>query len=137
MSDDKQADLQNLKILVIDDSKTIRRTAETLLKKEGCDVITANDGFEALSKVADYNPDIIFVDIMMPRLDGYQTCALIKHNQKFSKTPVIMLSSKDGLFDRARGRIVGSEEYLTKPFTREELLGAIKRHALDTGKQGS
>lgn len=117
-----------LKVMVIDDSKTIRRTAESLLKKEGMDVISAGDGFEALSMIADYNPDIIFVDIMMPRLDGYQTCALIKHNQKFKSTPVIMLSSKDGLFDRARGRIVGSEEYLTKPFTKEELLGAIQRH---------
>src|SRR5512139_461462 len=124
------AALHGLKVMVIDDSKTIRRTAETLLKKEGCEVITANDGFEALSKIADNNPDIIFVDIMMPRLDGYQTCALIKHNQKFRNTPVIMLSSKDGLFDRARGRIVGSEQYLTKPFTREELLGAIEQHAL-------
>jgi len=122
--------LQGLKVMVIDDSKTIRRTAETLLKKEGCDVITANDGFEALSKIADNNPDIIFVDIMMPRLDGYPTCALIKHNQKFKNTPVIMLSSKDGLFDRARGRIVGSEQYLTKPFTKEELLGAIEQHVL-------
>lgn len=122
--------LQGLKVMVIDDSKTIRRTAETLLKKEGCEVITANDGFEALSKITDHNPKIIFVDIMMPRLDGYQTCALIKHNQKFKSTPVIMLSSKDGLFDRARGRIVGSEEYLTKPFTKEELLGAIQQHAL-------
>src|SRR3989304_5522473 len=115
-----------LKVMVIDDSKTIRRTAETLLKKAGCDVITAVDGFEALSKIADQRPDIIFVDIMMPRLDGYQTCALIKHNRFFKKTPVIMLSSKDGLFDRARGRIVGSEQYLTKPFTKEELLGAIR-----------
>ena len=122
--------LQGLKVMVIDDSKTIRRTAETLLKKEGCEVITANDGFEALSKIADHNPNIIFVDIMMPRLDGYQTCALIKHNQKFKTTPVIMLSSKDGLFDRARGRIVGSEQYLTKPFTKEELLGAIQHHVL-------
>lgn len=122
--------LQGLKVMVIDDSKTIRRTAETLLKKEGCEVITANDGFEALSKIADHNPNIIFVDIMMPRLDGYQTCALIKHNQKFKTTPVIMLSSKDGLFDRARGRIVGSEQYLTKPFTKEELLGAIQEHVL-------
>lgn len=114
--------------MVIDDSKTIRRTAETLLKKEGCEVITANDGYEALAKIADTKPDIIFVDIMMPRLDGYQTCALIKHNQKFRSTPVIMLSSKDGLFDRARGRIVGSEQYLTKPFTKEELLDAIQQH---------
>jgi twitching motility two-component system response regulator PilG len=114
--------------MVIDDSKTIRRTAETLLKKEGCEVVTAPDGFEALAKIADHQPQIIFVDIMMPRLDGYQTCSLIKHNKAFRAIPVIMLSSKDGLFDRARGRIVGSEHYLTKPFTREELLGAIEQH---------
>ena len=124
----EQNGFAGLKVMVIDDSKTIRRTAETLLKKEGCEVITATDGFEALSKIADHRPQIIFVDIMMPRLDGYQTCALIKHNAAFRQTPVIMLSSKDGLFDRARGRIVGSEQYLTKPFTREELLGAIRRH---------
>jgi len=122
--------LNGLRVMVIDDSKTIRRTAETLLKKAGCDVVTATDGFEALAKIADQKPDIIFVDIMMPRLDGYQTCALIKNNDVFSKTPVIMLSSKDGLFDRARGRIVGSEQYLTKPFAKEELLGAIKRHVI-------
>ncbi|HEB97273.1 MAG TPA: response regulator [Sedimenticola thiotaurini] len=115
--------------MVIDDSKTIRRTAEILLKKAGCEVMTATDGFEALALIADNHPDVIFVDIMMPRLDGYQTCALIKHNQEFRETPVIMLSSKDGLFDRARGRIVGSEQYLTKPFTKDELLGAIRRHA--------
>jgi len=127
-SDIQAAGLQGLKVLVIDDSKTIRKTAETLLKKEGCEVVTAVDGFEALSKIADHRPDIIFVDIMMPRLDGYQTCALIKHNQTFKTTPVIMLSSKDGLFDRARGRIVGSEQYLTKPFTKDELLGAIQNH---------
>lgn len=120
--------LQGLKVMVIDDSKTIRRTAETLLKKEGCEVVTATDGFEALSKITDNHPDIIFVDIMMPRLDGYQTCALIKNNKVFRSTPVIMLSSKDGLFDKARGRIVGSEQYLTKPFTRDELLGAIRTH---------
>ncbi len=118
----------SLKVMVVDDSKTIRRTAETLLKKAGCEVITANDGFEALAKIADLKPSIIFIDIMMPRLDGYQTCALIKNNAMFKDIPVIMLSSKDGLFDRARGRIVGSQQYLTKPFTREELLGAIKRH---------
>jgi twitching motility two-component system response regulator PilG len=117
--------LNGLKILVIDDSKTIRRTAETLLTKEGCQVFTAIDGFDALSKIADHQPDLIFVDIMMPRLDGYETCSLIKHNKTFKQTPVIMLSSKDGLFDRARGRIVGSEQYLTKPFTKDELLGAI------------
>lgn len=121
-------EFQGLKVMVIDDSKTIRRTAETLLKKVGCEVITATDGFEALAKIADHRPSIIFVDIMMPRLDGYQTTALIKNNKVFKNTPVIMLSSKDGLFDRARGRIVGSEQYLTKPFTKEELLGAIKKH---------
>jgi len=121
-------DLEGLKVLVIDDSKTIRRTAETLLAKEGCQVFTAVDGFDALSKIADHHPDIIFVDIMMPRLNGYQTCSLIKNNQIFRETPVIMLSSKDGLFDRARGRLVGSEQYLTKPFTKDELLGAIQSH---------
>jgi twitching motility two-component system response regulator PilG len=120
--------LAGLKVLVIDDSKTIRRTAETLLSKEGCEVFTAVDGFDALSKIADHQPDIVFVDIMMPRLDGYQTCSLIKHNKVFRTIPVIMLSSKDGLFDRARGRIVGSEHYLTKPFTRDELLSAIEQH---------
>jgi twitching motility two-component system response regulator PilG len=120
--------LIGLKVMVIDDSRTIRRTAETLLKKEGAEVLTAVDGFEALSKISDLKPDIIFVDIMMPRLDGYQTCALIKNNNDFRGTPVIMLSSKDGLFDKARGRIVGSEQYLTKPFTRDELLGAIRQH---------
>ena len=117
--------MSGLKIIVVDDSKTIRRTAETLLTKEGCQVFTAIDGFDALSKIADHQPDLIFVDIMMPRLDGYETCSLIKHNKMFRETPVVMLSSKDGLFDRARGRIVGSEQYLTKPFTRDELLGAI------------
>jgi twitching motility two-component system response regulator PilG len=125
VSNSASRSLNGLKILVVDDSKTIRRTAETLLSKEGCQVFTAIDGFDALSKVADHQPDLIFVDIMMPRLDGYQTCSLIKHNKVFRHTPVIMLSSKDGLFDRARGRIVGSEQYLTKPFTKDELLGAI------------
>lgn len=128
MDDTNTGDLDGVKVMVIDDSRTIRRTAETLLRKEGCEVVTANDGFEALSKITDQQPDIIFVDIMMPRLDGYQTCALIKNNQMFRHTPVIMLSSRDGLFDKARGRIVGSEQYLTKPFTRDELLGAIRRH---------
>lgn len=121
--------LAGLRVMVIDDSKTIRRTAETLLKKVGCDVLTAVDGFEALAKISDQKPQVIFVDIMMPRLDGYQTCALIKNNQQFRATPVIMLSSKDGLFDKARGRIVGAEQYLTKPFTRDELLDAIRQHA--------
>ena len=126
---DANGSITGLKVMVIDDSRTIRRSAETLLKKEGCDVVTANDGFEALAKITDYQPNIIFVDIMMPRLDGNQTCALIKSNQLYRSTPVIMLSSKDGLFDKARGRIVGSDEYLTKPFTRDELLGAIRRHS--------
>ncbi len=125
MSSSASRSLNGLKILVVDDSKTIRRTAETLLSKEGCQVFTAIDGFDALSKIADHQPDLIFVDIMMPRLDGYETCSLIKHNKMFKETPVIMLSSKDGLFDRARGRIVGSEQYLTKPFTKDELLGAV------------
>ena len=128
MANGNGKNLHGLKILVIDDSKTIRRTAETLLTKEGCEVFTAVDGFDALSKIADHQPDIVFVDIMMPRLDGYQTCSLIKHNKVFQDTPVIMLSSKDGLFDRARRRIVGSEQYLTKPFTKDELLEAIERH---------
>lgn len=118
----------NVKVMVIDDSKTIRRSAETLLKKAGCEVITAIDGFEALAKITMHKPDIIFVDIMMPRLDGYQTCALIKNNHAFRGTPVIMLSSKDSIFDRARGRIVGSEKYLTKPFSKEDLISAITAH---------
>ena len=122
-------------VMVIDDSKTIRRTAEALLKKEGYTVITATDGFEALSMIADHQPNLIFMDIMMPRLDGYQTCALIKHHKIFRQTPVIMLSSKDGLFDRARGRVVGSDYYLTKPFTREELLNTIEQFANKTAEQ--
>ena len=126
--------LAGLKVMVIDDSKTIRRTAETLLQKEGCEVITAEDGFDALAKIADHRPDIIFVDVMMPRLDGYQTCALIKNNSEFKATPVIMLSSKDGLFDKAKGRIVGSDQYLTKPFSRNELLGAIQQHVKPRGQ---
>lgn len=121
-----------IKIMVIDDSRTIRRTAETLLKKTGCEVITAEDGFEALAKIIEQKPDLIFVDIMMPRLDGYQTCSLIKNNPIFKATPVIMLSSKDGLFDRAKGRIVGSEQYLTKPFTKDELLATVRQFV---GKQ--
>lgn len=119
---------EGLKVMVIDDSKTIRRTAETLLQKAGCEVVTAIDGFDALAKIVDNNPDIIFVDIMMPRLDGYQTCALIKNNPDYAGTPVIMLSSKDGLFDKARGRIVGSDEYLTKPFSKDELFETINQY---------
>jgi twitching motility two-component system response regulator PilG len=126
--DNRTGSLNGLRVMVIDDSKTIRRTAETLLAKEGAEVTTAVDGFEALAKIAETAPQIIFVDIMMPRLDGYQTCTLIKNNPRFRDTPVIMLSSKDGLFDKARGRIVGSEQYVTKPFTREELLDAVRKH---------
>ena len=114
--------------MVIDDSNTIRRSAEIFLVQAGCQVVLADDGFDALAKIADHQPAVIFCDIMMPRLDGYQTCALIKKNQRFRNTPLVMLSSKDGLFDKARGRIVGSEQYLTKPFTREELLDAIRTH---------
>ena len=119
--------LQGVKVLVIDDSNTIRRTAETLLSKAGCEVITASDGFDSLAKIVDIKPDIIFVDIMMPRLDGYQTCALIKNNSEFKSTPVVMLSSKDGLFDKAKGRIVGADDYLTKPFGRAELLDTLEK----------
>ena len=119
---------KRLVILVVDDSATIRRAAETMLTNEGYEVICAENGFEALSKITRHHPDLIFVDIMMPRLDGYQTCAIIKNNSEFRDTPVVMLTSKDGLFDKARGRVVGSDQYLTKPFTREELLGAVKQH---------
>ena len=118
-----------LRILVVDDSATIRRSAESMLTNEGYDVVTAENGFEALSKVTRHNPDLIFVDIMMPRLDGYQTCAIIKNNSQYRSTPVVMLTSKDGLFDQARGRVVGSDLYLTKPFTKEELLAAVQQHA--------
>lgn len=116
-----------LKILVIDDSNTIRRSAEIFLKQGGYDVALAEDGFDALSKVNDYEPQLIFCDILMPRLDGYQTCAIIKRNQKFHTVPVVMLSSKDGVFDRARGRMVGAQDYLTKPFTKDQLLQAVKQ----------
>jgi twitching motility two-component system response regulator PilG len=128
-SAESTADTKKTRILVVDDSATIRRSAETMLAKEGCEVITAENGFEALSKITRYRPDLIFIDIMMPRLDGYQTCAIIKNNAEFRNIPVVMLTSKDGLFDMARGRVVGSDQYLTKPFTREELLGAVKQHA--------
>ena len=122
------ASLAGVKVMVIDDSNTIRRSAEIFLTQAGCQVILAEDGFDALAKITDHQPDLIFCDIMMPRLDGYQTCALIKKNARFAGTPVIMLSSKDGLFDRARGRMVGSDEYLTKPFTKESLLRAVETH---------
>jgi len=121
--------LNGVKVMVIDDSNTIRRSAEIFLSQAGCQVLLAEDGFDALAKIADHHPDIIFCDIMMPRLDGYQTCALIKKNARFGTTPVIMLSSKDGLFDRARGRMVGSDEYLTKPFTKDSLIQAVVAHA--------
>lgn len=122
-------DLSDVKVMVIDDSNTIRRSAEIFLKTSGCTVILAEDGFDALAKITNEHPDVIFVDIMMPRLDGYQTCSLIKRNARYKSTPVIMLSSKDGLFDRARGRMVGSDQYLTKPFTQETLVNAVKTYA--------
>ncbi|UCE30432.1 MAG: response regulator [Burkholderiales bacterium] len=122
------ADLSGLKVMVIDDSNTIRRSAEIFLGQAGCQVIVAEDGFDALSKIADHEPDLIFCDIVMPRLDGYQTCALIKKSPDFGSIPVVMLSSKDGLFDRARGRMVGSQEYLTKPFTKDSLLRSVAQH---------
>lgn len=123
-----ERDLTGLKVVVVDDSKTILRTAEVLLSEQGCWVVTASDGFESLSKISSFKPDVIFVDIMMPRLDGYQTCALIKNSVNYQNIPVIMLSSKDGLFDQAKGRVVGSDEYLTKPFSKDELLNAIRNH---------
>jgi len=129
---DNSNNLAGAKVMVIDDSNTIRRSAEIFLLQTGCEVILAEDGFDALAKIADHLPEVIFVDIMMPRLDGYQTCALIKKNARFRDTPVIMLSSKDGLFDRARGRMVGSDEYLTKPFTKDTLLDAVRRHRART-----
>jgi twitching motility two-component system response regulator PilG len=122
------ADASGVKVLVIDDSNTIRRSAEIFLKQGGYQVLLAEDGFDALSKVNDHEPDLIFCDILMPRLDGYQTCAIIKRNTKYANTPVIMLSSKDGLFDKARGRMVGSQDYLTKPFTKDQLLQAVEQH---------
>jgi twitching motility two-component system response regulator PilG len=118
----------SLKVMVIDDSSTIRRSAEIFLNQAGCQVVLAEDGFDALAKINDHHPALIFCDILMPRLDGYQTCALIKKSAKFHATPVIMLSSKDGLFDRARGAMVGSAEYLTKPFTKDSLLKAVRDH---------
>lgn len=121
--------LSTIKVMVIDDSNTIRRSAEIFLKNAGCQVVLAEDGFDALSKISNEHPDVIFLDIMMPRLDGYQTCTLIKRNARYKSTPVIMLSSKDGLFDRARGRMVGSDQYLTKPFTQETLLDAVQTYA--------
>ncbi len=121
--------LSGIKVMVIDDSNTIRKTAEIFLLQAGAQVVLAEDGFDALAKINDHQPQVVFCDILMPRLDGYQTCALIKKNPKFAATPVIMLSSKDGLFDRARGRMVGSDEYLTKPFTKDSLLKTVADHA--------
>ena len=123
-----ERDLTGLKVVVVDDSKTILRTAEVLLSEQGCWVVTAGDGFESLAKIASFKPDVIFVDIMMPRLDGYQTCALIKANRQYRDIPVVLLSSKDSIFDMARGRLAGSDKYLTKPFTKEDLLTAIYTH---------
>ena len=123
-----EAAASSIKVLVIDDSNTIRRSAEMFLRQAGFEVILAEDGFDALAKIADHQPQVIFVDIMMPRLDGYQTCALIKQNPQLKSTPVIMLSSKDGVFDRARGRLAGSDQYLTKPFTREGLVDAVNQY---------
>jgi twitching motility two-component system response regulator PilG len=121
--------ISGLKVMVIDDSNTIRRSAEIFLKQAGCEVVLSEDGFDALAKLSDHGPDIVFCDVLMPRLDGYQTCALIKKSPRFHDTPVVMLSSKDGLFDRARGRLVGSEEYLTKPFTKDSLLKCVAEHS--------
>ena len=120
------------RVLVIDDSNTIRRSAEIFLKQGGHEVMLAEDGFDALAKVHDYQPDLIFCDILMPRLDGYQTCAIIKRNPKFSGVPIVMLSSKDGVFDKARGRMVGAQDYLTKPFTKDQLLQAIQQYGKTT-----
>ena len=128
MSNQAPADPPGVTVLVIDDSNTIRRSAEIFLKQGGYSVLLAEDGFDALAKVNDHDPDLIFCDILMPRLDGYQTCAIIKRNTKFATVPVIMLSSKDGLFDKARGRMVGSQDYLTKPFTKDQLLQAVQLH---------
>jgi twitching motility two-component system response regulator PilG len=120
----------SLKILVVDDSNTIRRSAEIFLKAGKHEVMLAEDGFDALAKVSDYRPDLIFCDILMPRLDGYQTCAIIKRNAKFSNVPIVMLSSKDGVFDKARGRMVGAQDYLTKPFTKDQLLKAVEQFGM-------
>jgi twitching motility two-component system response regulator PilG len=126
----EKASLAGVKVMIIDDSNTIRRSAEIFLKQAGCEVILAEDGFDALSKIVEHAPDIIFCDIMMPRLDGYQTCSLLRRNEQWRHVPFVMLSSKDGLFDRARGAMAGSTEYLTKPFTRESLLQAVATHRL-------
>lgn len=133
MSETPGQDGRQVKVMVVDDSRTIRSTAETLLGKEGFKVLTAEDGFDALARIAEEPPDIVFVDIMMPRLDGYQTCTLIKSNPKYRNIPVILLSSRDGVFDRARGKLAGSEHYLGKPFSRDELVEVVRRHVAPTG----
>ena len=125
-----------LKVVLIDDSRTIRQSAKAILSGAGCSVVTASDGFESLSRIVEHQPDVILVDITMPRLDGFQTCALVKQNSRFQDIPVIMLTSKDGLFDRARSRLVGAEHYVTKPFSREELLDALKFCIASSGGQG-
>lgn len=134
-------DLAGVKVMIIDDSNTIRRSAEIFLGQSGCEIILATDGFDAMAKIIDHHPNVIFVDVVMPRLDGYQTCTLIKQNPRFNAIPVVMLSSKDGLFDRARGRIAGCDEYLTKPFTKDSLLAAVRKHtqkpAAEPGEPGS
>jgi len=129
--------LAGIKVMVIDDSNTIRRSAEIFLTQAGCEVLAAEDGFDALGKIIEHEPHIIFCDIMMPRLDGYQTCALVRQNRRFCETPFVMLSSKDGVFDRARGLMAGATEYLTKPFTRESLLAAVRAHLPSTGGTAS
>lgn len=133
MSHENASNPGSVKVLVIDDSNTIRRSAEIFLKQGGHQVLLAEDGYDSLSKVNDHQPDLIFCDILMPRLDGYQTCAIIKKNLRHANVPVIMLSSKDGLFDKARGRMVGAEDYLTKPFTKDQLLQAVRQHAKAPG----
>lgn len=131
-----ETQFKGIKVLVIDDSKTIRRTAEMILKKAGCEVTTATDGFESLSKIIEAEPNIIFIDVMMPRLDGYKTCALLKNNQALKKIPIVMLSGKEGVFERARGRMVGAEHYMTKPFTQDQLLSAIEAYMRKTNTTG-
>jgi len=128
MNDAAAPDLSGIKVMVIDDSSTIRRSAELFLTQAGCQVVLAEDGFDALAKIADHGPRVIFCDILMPRLDGYQTCALIKKNPRFAATPVILLSSRSGIFDKARGRLAGADQYLTKPFSQQDLLQAVSAH---------
>ena len=137
MSNEGPAAAPGVKVLVIDDSTTIRRSAEIFLKQGGYEVLLAEDGFDALSKVNDHRPDLIFCDILMPRLDGYQTCAIIKRNARFASVPVVMLSSKDGVFDKARGRMVGSQDYLTKPFTKDQLLQTVQQFGAPHAQQGA